>query len=324
MDALAPIVISVGCPCGIGPEVALRALATTSYPVRLVGDPQQLFELALALGLPLDPGRIISAGDTLAPEDRRPGEPSARAGQAQLAYLDRALALVTSGQARALVTGPINKEAVATSGAPGAQGFRGHTEYLQARLRAPEVVMAFWHERLVTALVTTHLPLAKVPEAITPARVASSIFWLAHFLHRLRPQTTPRLAVASLNPHAGEHGLLGGEEKTSIAPGIRLAEARLAQAQLPTSLTGPLGAESAMRLAYHGELDGVVAMYHDQATIPMKLVGFGEAVNISLGLPIVRTSVDHGTAYDRAGRGTASAEGMIQALRLAHQLTSER
>ena len=183
--------------------------------------------------------------------------------------------------------------------------------------------MAFWSPRLSTSLATTHLPIARVPRAITPQAVARAAYWLATLLVKLgKPRA--RVAVAGLNPHAGESGLLGTEETTRITPGIALARARLARDRSRATLAGPVPAESAFRLAVAGAFDGVAAMYHDQATIAMKLAGFGEAVNVSLGLPIVRTSVDHGTAYDRAGKGTADARGMIEAMKLAVRLAARR
>ncbi|MCC6644182.1 MAG: 4-hydroxythreonine-4-phosphate dehydrogenase PdxA [Polyangiaceae bacterium] len=319
----APIAVSCGCPSGVGVEIAVRAAARTRARVVLVGDARQIAETAARLGVTLASTVTVSQPvRALAPRDRRPGAPSQAGGRAQLAYVDHALDLVTSGHARALATGPVSKEAIATSGAAGAAGFRGHTEHLQARLGADEVVMAFVSKRLATSLVTTHLPLAEVPRAITPASVASATFWLASLLRRLRPEGRLRVAVAGLNPHAGEGGLLGDEEARVIAPGVATAARRAAAAGLGgVSLEGPIGAETAYRLAARGELAGVVAMYHDQATVPMKLLSFGDAVNISLGLPIVRTSVDHGTGYDKAGTGTADPRGMLSALRLADALT---
>jgi 4-hydroxythreonine-4-phosphate dehydrogenase len=226
---------------------------------------------------------------------------------------------VAGGDADALVTGPVSKEIIVRSGAPGAGRFLGHTEHLQRRLRAREVVMAFWSPRLVTALVTTHLPLARVPRAVTADGVARATYWLSWLLSRVAPRV-PRVAVASLNPHAGEGGLLGREEAASIVPGIARAKARLQADRIAAAVEGPIPAETAFRLAAGQRWDGVVAMYHDQATIPMKLASFGDAVNVSLGLPIVRTSVDHGTAYDRAGTFTADARGMRAALELAEKL----
>ena len=180
--------------------------------------------------------------------------------------------------------------------------------------------MAFASDKLTTALVTTHLALSAVPAAITPEAVATTTYWLARLCHALG-RRRPRLAVAALNPHAGEGAaFLGDEEITCIAPGLAAARARLEAEGLAAAVEGPLGAETAFRLAARGAFDGVVAMYHDQATIPCKLLGFGEAVNVTLGLPIVRTSVDHGTGYDVAGTGKADARGMCEALALAVRL----
>lgn len=180
--------------------------------------------------------------------------------------------------------------------------------------------MAFYTATLTTALVTTHLALRDVATAVSAQAVARAVYWTARFVRSLgdaRP-----VAVAALNPHAGERGRLGDEERRVIGPGITRGRARLAKARIRTAVEGPIPAESAFRLAAEGRYGAVVAMYHDQATIPMKLMGFGEAVNVSLGLPIVRTSVDHGTAYDRAGKGTADPRGMIEALKLAVRLVS--
>ncbi|HTQ43038.1 MAG TPA: 4-hydroxythreonine-4-phosphate dehydrogenase PdxA, partial [Polyangiaceae bacterium] len=159
------------------------------------------------------------------------------------------------------------------------------------------------------------------PAAITPTAVERATYWLAWLVSRLEKRSA-RIAVASLNPHSGEGGLLGHEEETRIGPGIARARARLRTERIAAVVEGPVPAESAIRLAVGGRWDGVVAMYHDQATIPMKLVDFGEAVNVSLGLPIVRTSVDHGTGYDRAGTWTADARGMTAAIELASRLAA--
>ncbi len=236
----------------------------------------------------------------------------ARDGAAQLAWIDAACDLASSGRADAMVTGPVSKEVIASSGGERAARFLGHTEHLQRRLRAREVVMAFWSEAFTTALVTTHLPLADVPRAVTAAAVARATYWLAWLcIATGQGPCAPRVAVCSLNPHAGEGGLLGSEEKRAIAPGIERARGAVSERpSAAVTFEGPLGAETAFRRASRGAYEGVVAMYHDQATIPMKLAGFGEAVNVSLGLPIVRTSVDHGTGYDIAGRGIADARGM--------------
>ena len=335
------IAISLGCPSGIGPEVSVTA-AARAEGVRclLVGDEAvirraaSLRKVATRRLVPVADDRALRAlaegeigiwnASSRMPSLSAWGKPDAMAGAAQLAWIDEATDLVRRGLAAALCTGPVSKLAIATSGAPGSAHFLGHTEHLAARLGAPEVVMAFASPELTTALVTTHLPLARVPASITPEAVATSTYWLTRLLRALGAKK-PRIAIAALNPHAGEGGLLGDEETTRIAPGIERARARLAAEGRAADLVGPVGAETAFRLAAaKAGFDGVVAMYHDQATIPSKLLGFGEAVNVTLALPIVRTSVDHGTAYDLAGTGKADARGMREAIALASRLAKAK
>lgn len=330
--------LSVGCPSGIGPEVSVVAAAKeTRARVLLVGDFAAIEAAAELRGIARKRLARVSAVDEawsmargkiavwqptldLAKRDRKAGAPTARSGAAQLAYVDEACDLVKRGEADAMVTGPVSKDVIASSGARGSADFLGHTEHLQRRLKAREVVMAFYNERFTTSLVTTHLPIAKVPKAITKAAVARSTYWLARFLLDVM-ERAPRIAVCGLNPHAGEAGRLGGEESRAVTPGIAEARARLGRAKV--ALEGPVPSETAFRkAASSGAYDGVVAMYHDQATIPMKLVGFGESVNVSLGLPIIRTSVDHGTGYDIAGKGIADARGMREAIELAARMVS--
>ncbi len=341
------LVISVGCPSGVGPEVSVAAAARWNRSVAdlvLVGDVGALRDAARVRGLdperlsvvrspvsrvPTGHIRVIQPSGDLRPRDRIAGKPSLAGGAAQLGYVDVATDLVVAGEADALVTGPVSKDAIHRSGARGARAFRGHTEHLAARLGADEVTMAFATDKLVTSLVTTHLPLAKVPRAITEAAVGRAVFWTGHFISSLararRVKRNMPMAVAALNPHAGEGGLLGREEETTIGPGIAIGKSRLLRARIrDVSVIGPVPAETAFRLAADGAYSAVVAMYHDQATIPMKLLGFGEAVNVSLGLPIIRTSVDHGTAYDRAGKGIADERGMMEALSLAATLAIAR
>jgi len=310
-----PIALSIGCPCGIGPEVSVVAAAKTRAEIVLVGDAHVIARAAEKRQVELSKRvRIVQPTETLAPREAKLGTPSRAAGAAQLAWIDAACDMVSRGDARALVTGPVSKEAIARAGTP----FIGHTEHLASRLHAKEVVMAFHTARISTSLVTTHLALAKVPRAITANKVAAAAYWLAWLLQKTG-YPNPRIAVCSLNPHAGEGGMFGVEEKTVIEPGIWAAKKRVS-----ARFYGPIGAESAYRIAHRAGYEGVVAMYHDQATIPMKLIAFGEAVNVTLGLPIVRTSVDHGTAYDRAARFEADAGGMIAAIQLADRLSQLR
>jgi 4-hydroxythreonine-4-phosphate dehydrogenase len=336
------IVISLGCPSGIGPEVAVKAAAAPrEAAIVLVGDQRVIERAAAIVGVAKKRFALVDrrSMDKLATKGpsvigcyapaapialaQAPfGRPTREAGAAQLAWIDQATDLALSGAARALVTGPVSKSAIASS-SRAARVFLGHTEHLAARCQAREVVMAFWARELTIALVTTHLPIARVAKAITPQRVAGAVYFLASLMARLGKKK-PRIVVAGLNPHAGEDGLLGTDERRSIAPGIELARRRLSRSRLSASLAGPIGAETAVRYARAGRYDAVVAMYHDQATIPMKLVGFGEAVNVTLGLPIIRTSVDHGTGYDIAGQGTADARGMKAAIELAMKLARRR
>lgn len=326
------LVVSVGCPCGIGPEVSLRAAGKVPHTV-LVGDWDMLVEAAELVkvspkrlrpfdGEALDPRAIYvhSVGPKLSPRDRKPGKPNAASGAAQLAYINEAYRLAKAAPRRALVTGPVSKAAIAHSGVPGASHFLGHTEWLRDLDHAALSVMCFAAGPLVTSLVTTHLPIAQVPHALTPLGVSDAAYQLAELLLAVGKRR-PKIAICSLNPHAGESELLGQEERTAIIPGIRAAAKRLGRR---AELVGPIGAETAFRKAAAGFYQGVVAMYHDQATIPMKLVAFGDAVNVTMGLSIVRTSVDHGTAYDIAWTGVADAGGMRSALELGRRLVSGR
>jgi len=324
------LVVSIGCPASIGPEVSLAASSKLrGQRCVLVGSALAIQRAAALVGVAASrlvpySGQtmrkgilyVLEAGPTLAERDLDPRRPTRKAGQSQLAAIDAAYDLVRASAGAALVTGPVSKALINGSGAPGAERFLGHTEWLQARDGAQSSVMCFTSPKLTTSLVSTHLPLAKVPGWLSPERVSEATVQLARFLAQLGKKK-PKLAVCSLNPHAGESELLGDEERLAIVPGVRLAKRRLgARAEL----TGPIGAESAYRLAYASRFDGVVAMYHDQATIPTKLVAFGDAVNVTLGLRIVRTSVDHGTAYDIAWQGKADDSGMRAALQLAARL----
>ncbi|HEY6726271.1 MAG TPA: 4-hydroxythreonine-4-phosphate dehydrogenase PdxA, partial [Polyangiaceae bacterium] len=299
-------------------------------PTVLVGDRDTIARAAELRGVdparfrPFAPERplskraiyVLHAEPTLSARDRRPGAPSRTAGAAQLAYIDRAYDLVRSSPRFALVTGPVSKAVIAGSGVRGAAEFLGHTEWLQARDRAASSVMCFASNELATSLVTTHLPLGKVARSLTPASVASAIVGLVALLDAVR--TRPfSVAVCSLNPHAGEGELLGKEEARAIVPGMQAAGRRIGRG---VRLVGPIGAETAYRKALARQHDGVVAMYHDQATIPMKLVAFGEAVNVTMGLSVVRTSVDHGTGYDIAWQGVADEAGMLSAMHLGARL----
>lgn len=268
--------------------------------------------------------QLLDTGPDLTRADLNPQRPTRNAGRSQLAAINEAFALVKESRSYALVTAPVSKARIASCGLPGAKKFRGHTEWLEALDAAKSSTMCFAAPQLATTLVTTHVPLRLVARKLTASNVAEATTRLARFLIGTHPlpktgNRVPRIAVCSLNPHAGESELLGFEESSAIIPGIRLARRRLRKTAL---VEGPIGAETAYRKAYRGHFDGVVAMYHDQATIPMKLVAFGQAVNVTLGLSRIRTSVDHGTAYDIAWQGKAEPEGMTAAIDLALQLLS--
>lgn len=330
------LVVSTGSPAGIGPDVSL--LATMKLPrgskALLLGDFQGLRERARLLGL--DPSRLVRARSAevafasdsaetfvLAPHAKlswrakKPGAPSPEGGAAALGFIDAGCDLVARGAGDALVTGPVSKAEIASSGAEGSRTFLGHTEHLMALLGAPSVTMAFWSRKFTTSLVTTHLAVKDVPKRITKAAVVRATLHTARFLAGLAGGKPQRLVVSGLNPHAGEDGLLGREEIERISPAIVEVRGVIEREGLAVVIEGPVPAESALRLAHEGHYAGAVTMFHDQATIAMKLTGFGEAVNVSLGLPIVRTSVDHGTAFDRAGTGRADPLGMREAIGLA-------
>ncbi len=329
------VVVTTGCPAGIGPEITLKTVASrASGPVVVVGDRGALAAAARTSGL--DPewvqglptyeaGRAVRVslhepGPRLGARDRAFGRPSPLAGAAQLAYIDAGYQLArTLGVP--LVTGPVSKECIAKSGLQRARSFRGHTEWLEALDDAPYTVMCFSSKVLTTSLVTTHLPLARVSRSLGAAVISRAIVELADLLLR-SGIARPKVAVCAFNPHAGEGELLGNEERRAIVPGIERARRILASANRSraASVSGPIGAETAFRLGAAGKFDGVVGMYHDQVTIPMKLLDFGGSVNVTQGLSIVRTSVDHGTAYDIAGQGRADHGAMQAALRLARHL----
>ncbi len=322
------VAISMGDPSGVGPEVTARALAALgrSLVPYVFGDGTVLrrlgrrFRLRLplvGLGDPLPASGALVAVTRLPASAVRPGHPSAAGGAAQLAYLDTAYACVAGGLADALCTAPVSKAQVARS----LPGFVGHTEWLEARTGAARSVMMLAGRRLKVALATNHLALARVRAALTTAHIAGTVVVVDFALRSDFGVARPRIAVAALNPHAGDGGALGEEDQRVVAPAI--ARARLAGADA----RGPFPADSVFFRAARGEFDAVVALYHDQGLIPVKLLDalLGEtAVNVTLGLPIVRTSPDHGVAYDLAGTGRASAASMIAALRLAMRLARLR
>lgn len=315
------LALSTGDPAGIGPRVSARAaieIARDGEEVVLFGDAAQLSPL-----VPQDPRIAIVDVARVDPAIVARHAPHARCGAAQLEALDRAIDFVRLGKARALVTAPISKAAIALAGHP---SFVGHTEHLarSAGLADDEVTMMFLGERLRVALVTTHLAIRDVPGALTIERVVRAAVHLGQAMVRIGRAPGAPLAIAGLNPHAGEGGLFGDEELEVLGPALERLRALEPFASARIGLVGIVPAESAMRRAAEGALDGVVAMFHDQATIASKLLDWGSAVNVTWGLPFVRTSVDHGVAYDAAARGAGDADAMIAAARMARALSSER
>lgn len=310
------IAVTLGDPAGVGPEVVAAALAAQPAEVlrriTVFGDADVLARGARAVGVAAPAVEI--RGRLPAPVE--PGRPSEAAGAAQVAWLEAAIAAARRGEVGGLVTAPISKTWARRAGLT----FPGHTELLAARFGAPSVAMMFAGPRLRVVLATVHVPLAEVAASLDPARIAAVTRLLGEALRRDFAIAAPRIGVVGLNPHAGEGGLLGDEEIETIVPGIEAARAALAGA----TIDGPLVPDAAFRDAVEGRWDGLVAMYHDQALIPVKLVDFEEAVNVTLGLPIVRTSPDHGTAYDIAGTGRARATSTAAALRLAVTMVDAR
>jgi len=281
------VAITVGDPAGIGPEVAARAAA----------DPR-----VLEVCEPVLYGPPAGAAFT-------PGVLSAAAGRTAYDVIVRAVADAQRGVVQAIATAPVNKEAFRLAGLE----WSGHTDLLAHLTGASHVAMMFYADALRVVLATVHIPLAEVARALTRASLEATIALAARELPRFGI-ARPRIAVAGLNPHAGEHGLFGTEEDTAIRPAIEACRAR------GIDVSGPYPGDTVFVRAVRGEFDVVVACYHDQGLIPMKLVAFGQAVNVTLGLPIIRTSVDHGTAFDIAGTGVADPESMIAAVLLAARL----
>jgi len=281
------IAITVGDPAGIGPEIAAKAAADPR--VTAVCEP-------VIYGAPPSDAYVV-------------GQVTAAAGQAAYDIVVRAVNDARRGEVDAVATAPISKAAFALAGLP----WKGHTDLLAHLCGAPRVAMMFHAPQLNVVLATVHVPLSAVPGLLTRDLVEGVLALTAESLPRFG-MTAPRLALAGLNPHAGEQGLLGPEEDAVLAPAVAAARGR------GIDVTGPWPADTVFVRAQRGEFDCVVACYHDQGLIPVKLLAFGQAVNVTLGLPIVRTSVDHGTAFDIAGRGIADPGSMIEAVCLAARL----
>ena len=283
------IAITAGDPAGIGPEIA--ATAATDSRVLAACEP------------------VVYGPDSA---QRFPhGVLSADSGRAAYHAICEAVRDAQSGTVAGIATAPINKLAFAAAGLP----WRGHTDLLAHLTSSPRVAMMFWSEPLKVVLATVHVPLAEVPGMMTPDLLNGIIDLTVGALPRFGVPT-PRLALAGLNPHAGEGGLLGHEDERVLKPAVEAAKRR------GVDIRGPYPGDTVFVRASRGEFDAVIACYHDQGLIPVKLLAFGRSVNVTLGLPIIRTSVDHGTAFDIAGKGVADPTSMIEATLLAARLAS--
>ncbi|MEZ5603088.1 MAG: 4-hydroxythreonine-4-phosphate dehydrogenase PdxA [Burkholderiaceae bacterium] len=312
-----PIALTLGDPCGIGPEIVLKACADPSLalPLRVIGDTGLLRREAARLGLPMPAqvDSIVELGD-----DLPIGRVDARAGDAAWRFIVHAAHLALRGEVRAIVTAPIAKEAMHAAG----HDFPGHTELLAELAGGVDVRMMLANPELRTVLVSIHLSLRDALGKVTLDNVLQTIVITDTALRRAGIGR-PRIAVAGLNPHAGEAGMFGREEIDTIAPAVAAARARGIEA------SGPFPPDTVfMRARGLRDFDVVVAMYHDQGLIPVKYLGIDDGVNVTLGLPFVRTSPDHGTAFDIAGRpgpdgrGLASAHSLLAAIREADALSA--
>jgi 4-phospho-D-threonate 3-dehydrogenase / 4-phospho-D-erythronate 3-dehydrogenase len=323
------VAITMGDPTGVGPEIIARSLADPEIQdicrTLVLGDVAAM-ERAIAVtgvGLQLRTVNDVSQMDAsgtggginllplsaLTSADMEYGKPGIAAGEAVFRYISEAARLCLSGEAAAMATAPISKEALNRSG----HHYPGHTELLAELTGTTEYVMMLAGDRLRVTLVTIHERLSDVPRLLTLDKVLSTIRITHRDLHRYF-RKDPRIAVLALNPHCGEGGLFGDEETRIIAPAVAAARGEGIDA------VGPLSADTLFHFAVQGRYDAVVCMYHDQGLIPLKLMHFDDGVNVTLGLPIIRTSVDHGTAYDLAGTGRASAQSMGAAIRMAAEM----
>jgi len=321
------IAVTMGDPAGIGPEVVLKAVAepevlAACVPV-IVGDAQHLAHTARTLDLRCG-YEIVRRGEPF-PEDHSgrpviyhldnltgavaPGVESGAAGRAAAEYIEAAVELCGSGAVDAIATAPINKRALFLGG----YSFPGHTEFLAHLTGSPESAMAFVAANLRIVLISTHVPLSEAIRLVRKERI-SRVVRLAERELRRWGIVRPRIAVAALNPHGAEGGLFGVEEAAEIAPAVEACR------EEGLEVSGPHSADTVFLRASRGEFDAVISCYHDQAMIPVKCLSFGEAVNVTLGLPFIRTSVDHGTAFDIAGRGVAEHSSMVAAITLAARL----
>ncbi|MFC4171899.1 4-hydroxythreonine-4-phosphate dehydrogenase PdxA [Microvirga sp. GCM10011540] len=330
-----PLLVTQGDPAGIGPELTLKAWLQRKEArlpaFAVLADPDHLNGLASRLRwnvpiVPVRPAEAVAAFDGALPViplsttvKASPGQPDPACAPSVIEAIETAVRLVRKGEAPALVTNPIAKHVLYDA------GFRhpGHTEFLAALAseggsESPHPVMMLWSDELAVVPVTVHIPLSSVPSALTTDLIVRTGRIVARELKERFGLSHPRLALAGLNPHAGESGAMGMEDDRIIAPAIEILRADGIEA------AGPLPADTMFHARARQRYDAALAMYHDQALIPIKTIAFDEAVNVTLGLPFVRTSPDHGTAFDIAGKGIARPDSLMAAIRLAARLGSRR
>lgn len=324
MTPLAPIAVSCGEPAGIGPEIAVKAAERlgAEVPFFLLGAPAHFTGAGMAVREIAAPEEALAgAGQALCvlpieiPGPARPGQPDPGQAPGVIAAIRTGVAHVMAGQASALTTLPIHKQALIEGAG---FGFPGHTEFLAELAGGGRAVMMLACDALKVVPVTIHIPLAEVPGALTAELLRDTVRITAAALARDFGLSNPRLALAGLNPHAGEGGVLGGEEGALITPVIEALRAE------GYALSGPHSADTMFHERARESYDAALAMYHDQALIPIKTLDFSGGVNVTLGLPFIRTSPDHGTAFDIAGQGRADPTSLIAALRMAQRMAAMR
>lgn len=310
------IAVTIGDPSGIGPEVTLKALASPGIiglaDFIIIGNTYIIDRLRHDMGLKLT-GRMVNI-DNVPEKEFIYGVSRPAFGRAAVQYIDKAVDLIKENRADALVTAPINKSSIVSAGI---KKFEGHTEYLADKAGSGNVAMMFVGDRIKITLVTRHIALSEVSKRLSEDKILSAIDVTYKYMKKYFRIRYPRIAVAGLNPHAGEGGIFGSEEEEIIMPAIRRASSRI------KGITGPISPDVIFNAAINGKYDAVISMYHDQALIPFKLLYFDSGVNLSVGLPFIRTSPDHGTAFDIAGKGVADASSMTAAIRLACRLSGK-
>jgi len=306
--------ITLGDVCGIGPEITIKVLNRSEVyrickPI-VIGDYGALKKAACVLNLKIPKDLSIVSVTHLDKSNLIDGRPTKEVGEAAIAYIKRAVELAKKREIDGIVTCPVNKEVINKAGIP----FSGHTELLAKLTNTKRYAMLLSGDRINVVLVTIHVPLRDVPKLISTEKILDIMELTHQFFIEKMGISHPKLAVAGLNPHAGEGGLIGREDREIITPAVEEAKRR------GLDVEGPLPPDTIFYFAKEGRYDVVICMYHDQCLIPFKLLHFRDGVNITMGLPIIRTSVDHGTAYDIAGKGIADPSSLIAAIKVAAKM----